>query len=166
MRLTHHVWISDCFEHPQLPCPERHPLIWCHADVLPCRLLLSALDDRKYALASDYVRTCVLYRFGGIYMDFDVQVLKPLDDLPPNFIGYGNNSGLIETAIMGFESRHPLLADILKIYQDGGGEYLAPMMSWHLNRPGAQKRYDVKIFPKETFYPDAYTFHRSTKSGR
>ena len=36
---------------------------------------------RKFAFVTDYVRLWALYTEGGIYMDTDVEILKPLDDL-------------------------------------------------------------------------------------
>ena len=45
----------------------------------------------KYAFVSDYARFWVLYHFGGVYFDTDVEVIQPMDDV-------------IETgAFMGFE---------------------------------------------------------------
>lgn len=38
-----------------------------------------AYDNRKFAFVTDVVRLYVLYHEGGIYMDTDVEVLKPLD---------------------------------------------------------------------------------------
>ena len=40
-----------------------------------------AYDCRKYAFVTDYVRLYALFTEGGIYMDTDVEVLKPYDDL-------------------------------------------------------------------------------------
>ncbi|MDY5036481.1 MAG: glycosyltransferase [Prevotella sp.] len=36
---------------------------------------------KKYAFVSDYARFWVLYQFGGIYFDTDVEVIRPLDDI-------------------------------------------------------------------------------------
>lgn len=36
---------------------------------------------RKYAYVSDYARLWVLYHHGGIYLDTDVELLRPLDDM-------------------------------------------------------------------------------------
>ena len=35
----------------------------------------------KYAFVSDYARFWILYRYGGLYFDTDVEVIRPLDDL-------------------------------------------------------------------------------------
>lgn len=36
---------------------------------------------KKYAFVSDYARFWILYRFGGLYFDTDVEVIRPLDDI-------------------------------------------------------------------------------------
>lgn len=40
-----------------------------------------AIRQRKWAFAADYIRMYALYHEGGIYLDSDVLVLKPFDDL-------------------------------------------------------------------------------------
>lgn len=35
----------------------------------------------RYAFVSDYARFWVLYKYGGIYFDTDVEVIRPLDDV-------------------------------------------------------------------------------------
>lgn len=40
-----------------------------------------AYQAKKYAFVSDYARFWILYKYGGIYFDTDVEVIKPLDDI-------------------------------------------------------------------------------------
>lgn len=40
-----------------------------------------AYHMKKYAFVSDYARFWVLYNYGGIYFDVDVELLKPIDDI-------------------------------------------------------------------------------------
>ena len=49
-----------------------------------------AYEARKFAFVTDYVRLYALYTEGGIYMDTDVEILKPYDDLLnlSGFIGF------------------------------------------------------------------------------
>lgn len=44
----------------------------------------------KYAFVSDYARFWVLYYFGGVYFDTDVEVIRPMDDVLENgpFMGF------------------------------------------------------------------------------
>ncbi len=43
-----------------------------------------AYEAGKYAFVSDYARFWVLYRFGGVYFDTDVEVIRPMDDVLGN----------------------------------------------------------------------------------
>jgi mannosyltransferase OCH1-like enzyme len=49
-----------------------------------------AYRQKKYAFVSDYARFWVLYHYGGIYFDTDVEVIKPMDDIiaKGNFMGF------------------------------------------------------------------------------
>ena len=40
-----------------------------------------AYKARKYAFVSDYARFWILYKYGGLYFDTDVEVIRPLDDI-------------------------------------------------------------------------------------
>lgn len=40
-----------------------------------------AYEAKKYAFVSDYARFWILYHYGGIYFDTDVEVIKPMDDI-------------------------------------------------------------------------------------
>ena len=59
-----------------------------------------AYRHKKYAFVADYMRFYALYHEGGIYLDIDMLLIKPLDDFLKDglFIGreglqciYGNN---------------------------------------------------------------------------
>lgn len=40
-----------------------------------------AYAAKKYAFVSDYARFWILYKYGGVYFDTDVEVIKPMDDI-------------------------------------------------------------------------------------
>ncbi len=40
-----------------------------------------AYEARKYAFVSDYARFWILYKYGGLYFDTDVEMIKPIDDI-------------------------------------------------------------------------------------
>lgn len=40
-----------------------------------------AYEAKKYAFVSDYARFWILYKYGGIYFDTDVEVIKPMNDI-------------------------------------------------------------------------------------
>jgi lipopolysaccharide biosynthesis glycosyltransferase len=76
-----------------------------------------AASEKRWAFVTDYVRLWSLYHFGGIYMDGDVQVFKPLDRFLHHraFTGHETHELLI-TATMGAEAEHPWLKMIMNFY--------------------------------------------------
>jgi hypothetical protein len=54
-----------------------------------------AYTAKKYAFVSDYARFDILYTYGGIYFDTDVEVIRPFDDILRN----GGFMGLEEAGI-------------------------------------------------------------------
>ena len=40
-----------------------------------------AYEAKKYAFVSDYARMWILYHYGGLYFDTDVEVIKPMNDI-------------------------------------------------------------------------------------
>ena len=53
-----------------------------------------AYKAKKYAFVSDYARFWILYQYGGIYFDTDVEVIRPIDDIisKGNFMGFETDS--------------------------------------------------------------------------
>ena len=65
-------------------------------DINSNQYVKEAYAARKFAFVTDYVRLYALYTEGGIYMDTDVEVLKPYDDLLylTGFTGYEGSKHL------------------------------------------------------------------------
>jgi mannosyltransferase OCH1-like enzyme len=71
-----------------------------------------AFAAKKYASAADVIRLFAVYHHGGIYLDMDVEVIKPFDDLLGNgiMLAYENNkSKTIEAGCFGSEKGHPFI---------------------------------------------------------
>lgn len=53
-----------------------------------------AYEVKKFAFVSDYARFWILYQYGGLYFDTDVEVIKPIDDIVARgpFMGIEVNS--------------------------------------------------------------------------
>lgn len=76
-----------------------------------------AYEAKKWAFITDVVRLHALFTEGGIYMDTDVEVLKPLD----NLLQYEAVSGFespsrIPTGLMACREGHPLFEELLHEY--------------------------------------------------
>ena len=76
-----------------------------------------AYDRHRFAFVTDVVRLYALYNEGGVYMDTDVEVLKPLDSI----LGYKGVSGFesstqITTGLMAAEAGNQLIKECLDDY--------------------------------------------------
>lgn len=80
-----------------------------------------AFDNKKYAFAADYIRLYALYHYGGIYLDMDVEVIKPFDDLLDlrTMICFENsNDKRLEVAAFGVEKHSAWIKTCLDHYKD------------------------------------------------
>lgn len=78
-----------------------------------------AVEMGAWAFASDYARLDVLKEYGGIYLDMDVEVFKPFDDLLGNdaLLAFSNHV-LIDLAVMASRKNNPLLEQLLELYNN------------------------------------------------
>lgn len=67
-------------------------------DVNIIKYTKEAYQKRKYAFVSDYARFWILYHYGGIYFDTDVEVIKPFDDILANGPYLGLEGNVYETS--------------------------------------------------------------------
>lgn len=59
-----------------------------------------AYEAKKYAFVSDYARYWILYQYGGLYFDTDVEIIKNMDDIIARgpFMGCENEANLGATS--------------------------------------------------------------------
>lgn len=81
------------------------------------RFLKECHKRKLWAFMSDYLRLYILYNYGGIYMDTDVEVLRSMDDLLINdfFIGYEADD-YIGTGIIGAKKGNRTIKRLLDFY--------------------------------------------------
>lgn len=85
-----------------------------------------AYRAKKYAFVSDYARFWILYHYGGLYFDTDVEVIKSFDEIIDRggFMGIevnGKNGNYPQVAPglgLGIEPKHPIYKAIIDYYQD------------------------------------------------
>lgn len=108
-----------------------------------------AYEAKKYAFVSDYARFWILYNYGGIYFDTDVEVVRPFDNIIAKgaWMGYEFNltSHHINGAInpgLGFGSfpKMDLLHDLLKTYANT-----------HFNINGVYNQKTIVAYTTEAF---------------
>ena len=132
--------------------------------------LKRALNNKKWANASNFVRLWAVYNHGGIYMDTDIDLKKSLDTLLDNdaFFGFqiddakANNS--FNNAFFGAQKGNVFVKKcynaLLALYD---GLETAHLSSPHLTTFMLQQEGEfeyglteingIRLYPKEYFYP-------------
>lgn len=89
-------------------------------DVNKASYMRQAYECKKYAFVSDYARFDILNEYGGIYLDIDVEIIKPLDGLLADnecFSGFENERGQVATGlILASEANNVILRETLERY--------------------------------------------------
>lgn len=129
-KIIHYCWFGGgekppiferCIASWRRVLPEYEIMEWNESkfDVSRVEYVRQAYDCHMYAFVSDYVRLIALKQFGGIYLDTDVEVLKPLDSLLCNqvFLGYEESGGVNPGLIMGSAPQHPFLDELIQYYE-------------------------------------------------
>lgn len=123
-------------------------------------------DPGEISLAqnlSNIMRLAILYKYGGIYLDTDFIVLKPLTGLR-NSIGaqsvdfLSKNWTRLNNAVLIFDMNHPLLLNFIEEFSstfDGNrwghnGPYLVSRV---VRKVGPRAEFNVTVLPPMAFYP-------------
>ena len=140
-KIIHYCWFGGnnlpesakrCIESWKKYCPD-YTIVEhneSNYDVTKNLYMQEAYEAKKWAFVSDVARLDILYQEGGIYLDTDVELLKPLDDFLDckGFMGFEDGkqvaSGLGMGAEKGSEVVKLLLADYDNIhFTNGGGQF-------------------------------------------
>lgn len=130
------------------------------------KFLSECRKKKLWAFMADYLRLYVLYTYGGIYFDTDVQVTQSFNDLLDNhgFIGmeYWSKYKIGEvtegTGVIASEAHNPIIKECLDYYQEKIWEsdvyYIPTIFTLVLNK---QSNSDFTIFDVDYFAPYDYT---------
>lgn len=127
-KIIHYCWFGGnqltplakkCIDSWKKYCPSYEIIEWNEKnfDINCNQYVKEAYNSRKWAFVTDYVRLKVLYEYGGIYMDTDVEVIRPLDKFLnlPAFSGF-ESYNKIPTGIIGATKGNKWINELLKDY--------------------------------------------------
>ncbi len=129
-KIIHYCWFGGnplselaqkCITSWQKFCPDYEIQRWDETNfpILDWDYAQEAYNAKKWAFVSDVARLWALVKFGGIYMDTDVEVIRPLDGL----LFYDAVSGFettedVPTGLIACKKNHPFLQELLFEYEN------------------------------------------------
>lgn len=137
-----------------------------------------AYKAKKYAFVSDYARFWIVFNYGGVYFDTDVEVIKPMDDILANgaYMGFEWNPGRMATGYvnpgLGFaaERGNTVIGMIMRHYCtlhfNGTSQTVVHHATNILVGLGLEKKVGIQcvgginIYPSEFFAPIHFVTHR------
>lgn len=104
-------------------CPDFEIIEWNedNFDVLSNVYCYEAYIEKKWAFVSDYARLKIIYENGGIYLDTDVELIKPLEPLMKGskaWIGFQNEEQVATGLGFAAEPLNCCIEEMLKLYGD------------------------------------------------
>lgn len=180
----HTIWLGDKpmpaeYARFQRGWLDRHPgwtLRHWTEDNLPADLTRREIYEtlRLPAERSDMLRLELLWRFGGVYLDTDLECLRPLDELIDGvecFVG-DLHPGRVQNALIGSVAGHPMLAQAIRDIRPRRFSGLDKAATGPVFLNGIVRQFPgVRVFPPPVFYPSspveeetAYAKHWSARS--
>lgn len=194
-KIIHYCWfggkhkpesVKKCIDSWRRYCPDYEIKEWNESNIdLSMNIYtLQAYEAKAWGFVPDYLRLWIVYQYGGIYLDTDVQVIKSLDSLLEYkaFAGFEDNEhvalGLGFGAEKGCEflRLHMEQYDQLKFQLEDGSLNKTPSPQYTtqlLSRYGLKENdkliqtvCGVVIFPPEYFCPKSFEtgFTKITKN--
>lgn len=127
--IIHYCWFGNnpfsekeqkCLDSWKKFCPDYEIKLWNedNFNLDCCDYVREAYKAKKWAFVSDYARFWILYNYGGLYFDTDVEIIKPIDTIVNRgaFMGTEPN-GLIAPGLgLGAEKGMNIYKQILDYY--------------------------------------------------
>jgi FkbM family methyltransferase len=149
-RMLHSAWEVKVWQDPVQPDGYLLERYWPNAN--------------SGAQFADLLRLDVVYKWGGVYIDSDLLLLKPLDDLVSSyeFFVASEDGENLTNAVIGAAKDHPALRRLIEELlsnepdwslppnQTTGPVFFARVLKWEK---------DVTVLPRETFY--SYNWNES-----
>ena len=182
-RIIHYCWFGNGKKNKKILrmirtwkkfCPNYEIIEWNEKnfDISMNKYVRQAYENKKYAFVSDVARLYALYEYGGIYLDTDVEIIKPLENILTNQVAVGFqdnkniNTGLIASTKNNIFIKKMLLSYNNREFVKKSGEFdtttNVKYITNELCKIGLKQNNTmqvlegIKIYPKEYFCPIDY----------
>ena len=180
--MIHYFWFGNnkmpdlalkCIESWKKFCPDYEIKLWNEKnyDVTKNQYMYETYKSGKFGFTADFARLDVIYEYGGIYLDTDVELIKPIDNILNNhaFMGFETERTVALGLGFGAEAGNQIIYEMREVYKNerfikpDGTLNLIPSPSYQtrvlkvhgLNSLGEEQIIDdlCHVYPKTVFNP-------------
>ncbi|NMH86353.1 glycosyltransferase family 32 protein [Flavivirga algicola] len=170
-KIIHYCWFgkaekpklfAKCLESWNYYCPDFEIKEWHEGNIkqFKNKFIKDALRKKKYAFVADAVRMQIVLEFGGVYLDTDMLLLKPLDELLTYNFFIGNEViNRPAFGIFGVISKHRLIQEMVDFYNtERFDQFSAPVITHKFKHLIKRENLIVneRILDVHYFYPLPY----------
>lgn len=168
-------WAINCVESWRKFCPDYKIIQWNESnyDISKNDYMHQAYEKKKWGFVPDYARLDIVYHYGGIYLDTDVEIIRSFDELlnEKGFAGFESEKYVALGLGFGAEEGNPIIKEMLNQYEnvsfindDGTLNLLASpaysseilMQNGYYMNGKFQKGENFTLYPKDFFCPQDY----------
>lgn len=190
-KVIHYCWFGEnklpehaqkCIESWKKYCPDYEIKEWNekNVDIRSITYMQQAYKEKAWCFVSDVARLQIIYKYGGIYLDADVKVIKSFDSLLKYHAFMGMEEGLLNKTYVnlglgfGAEAGNELVGELLHDYE--GRNYCSPdgsldrtpcpiLQTQVLLKNGFKQNNVVQKLPNVIIYPTEFFCPYSPISG-
>ena len=115
---TYKEWIESWHKF----CPDYEIKEWNESnyDITKNQYMYQAYEQKKWGFVPDYARLDIIYNYGGIYLDTDVELVSSFDDLlyQKGFAGFEREEFVNLGSGFGAVQRLPIIKEMMDYYED------------------------------------------------
>jgi glycosyltransferase involved in cell wall biosynthesis/mannosyltransferase OCH1-like enzyme len=173
--------VKKCIESWKKYCPDYEIIEWNEEnyDITKNQYMLEAYKAKKWAFVSDFARLDIIYNNGGIYLDTDVELLKPLESLiEPYDAFFCYEKTKINTGLgFGAEKENIIVKELKDSYEkihftreDGTYDLVScvkrndPIFKKYIMKKKNGNLDNIAFFPKDYFCPLEYETKKLNKT--
>lgn len=162
----HYIWFGDkpfpplerkCIDSWRRVLPEYEIICWDENNYdNESPVFKKSLKNKKWAFCADIARLDILNKHGGLYLDTDVEVIKPFDNFLNNSLFIGKESEkYLGCAVIGSEKEHPFIKNCLDASIESMKKDFIPLpkiMTYVYDKMLSEDN-AINVYDVEYFYP-------------
>ena len=185
-KIIHYCWLGGkpkpesvvkCIESWRKFCPEYEIREWneSNLDVSANDYTGQAYEAKAWGFVPDYLRLWIVYTYGGIYLDTDVQMVRNFDPLleEDGFCGFEDDNYISFGVGFGAKAGNSLIKEQMAVYDNlkflnddsslnrtPSPVYITPVMmayGFHINDGNIQRVNGFACYPPEYFCPKSFS---------